>query len=149
MEKNILNKIINQHMKNFIITKNSIKHKTNTTDHISNITTASISREQSELNLKLDEERVNRKIERNIAQTKINTINNKNTTTSKSQNKNKINEKYAKIEKKFADYPSKDENKNKKTSNLNNRLFNTRISNENVKTEATLRGSPKKRKMIK
>jgi hypothetical protein len=52
MEDKLLNKIISQHMKHYVVSNNAIKHKTNTNDHKTNITTSSISRETSETLLK-------------------------------------------------------------------------------------------------
>jgi len=52
MEDKLLNKIIMQHMKHYVVSNNAIKHKTNLNDHKTNITTSSISRETSESQLK-------------------------------------------------------------------------------------------------
>jgi hypothetical protein len=52
MEDKVLNKIIIQHMKHYVVSNNAIKHKTNLNDHKTNITTTSISRETSESQLK-------------------------------------------------------------------------------------------------
>ena len=52
MEDKLLNRIINQHLKNLSVTRNNQKHTTNINENITSITTASISRETSDTLLK-------------------------------------------------------------------------------------------------
>jgi hypothetical protein len=52
MEDKLLNRIINQHLKNLSVTRNTQKHTTNFNDNITSVTTASISRETSDVLLK-------------------------------------------------------------------------------------------------